>query len=110
MSDVVFYPNVPVKERRRRPVRAERVIIRTDRYALPVIVILFAAAAIYGISQIDWSLPSGVSSIPWWFWSHLLALIFGYRRGIRTGRKIQAVSHSYNGVFKGHMKLINKHH
>lgn len=109
MSDVVFYPNVPVKPDK-DPHRRVRTVIRTQRYAGVVIPILMAAAAIYGITQIDWSYTGGVTGLPWWLWSHLLVFVFGYRRGIRTGRKIQAVSHSYNGVFKGHMKLINKHH
>lgn len=105
MTDV-FYPDVPpVKVR-----RVARVTVRPKQFALPVVVILMAAAAIYGITRIDWSYTGGITGLPWWFWSHLLALVLGYRRGIRTGRKVQAVVHSYAGVFKGHMKLINKQH
>lgn len=107
MSDV-FYPDVPVK--RKREWRKVHVSPRTDRLAGPVIAILMAAAAIYGITQIEWSYTGGITGLPWWVWSHLLVLVLGYRRGIRTGRKVQAVVHSYAGVFKGHMKLINKHH
>ena len=75
---------------------------RSDNAITVVLSILIGIGAVVALTQMQWGVPDW----PAWVWAFIAGFVLGNWRGQRRGRLIQAVAHSYKGVFKGHLGII----
>lgn len=96
-----------------KPARTRERKAKTDKGKLNTPLIVLSILVAVGMLVAVLRLRAGgvtLSTVPWWVWTHAACAFLGYRRGVRAGRWVQAIAHTWKGVFSGHKKLIQGKH